>query len=302
MVYSEDSLSARIREAAREINLFSQSSKVISYPQNGLPDRSKIISVTEQLRSVMFPGYFDTPSSEHNEYAAGYKLTRIADELGAQMYSALCASNDPGVAKEKSRSAIESFIKRLPEVQKLLATDVEALFNGDPAAQSVVDVIFSYPGLNAITVYRLAHELYILNMPLIPRMMTEYAHSQTGIDINAGAKIGSYFFIDHGTGVVIGETTEIGDYVKLYQGVTLGALSTRKGQLLTGIKRHPTLGNRVTVYSGASILGGDTVIGDDCLIGSNAFVTASVPANTRVSMSGLELSFRQNNPGIWENG
>ena len=296
----ENEISQVVRQTAEAINAFIGSSEFIAYPSNGLPDKGRIIQITEQLRSVMFPGYFDAPSTQNNAYAAGYKLARIGDELQTQAYMAFCLNNDAEKAKELAKNAVTEFIRRLPETQKLLETDTQALYNGDPAAESPVDVIFSYPGLFAITVYRLAHVLYILNVPLIPRMMTEYAHSQTGIDINAGATIGSYFFIDHGTGVVIGETTVIGDYVKLYQGVTLGALSTRKGHMLSGVKRHPTIGNRVTVYAGASILGGETVIGDDCLIGSNAFVTGSVPANTKVSITSPELTFRENKPDIWE--
>ena len=297
----EDKINQAIKAAAEKINSFTRDSQSLSYPRAGLPDKAKIIAVTEQLRSIMFPGYFDMPASKNNEFAAGYKLSKICEALKTQFISAFCISYEKNKAEEIADCAILQFIGRLPEVQRLLATDTEALYSGDPAAASQVDVIFSYPGLFAITVYRLAHELYELKVPLIPRMMTEYAHSQTGIDINAGAQIGSYFFIDHGTGVVIGETTVIGDYVKLYQGVTLGALSTRRGHRLSGVKRHPTLCNRVTVYSGASILGGDTVIGDDCIIGSNAFVTETVPANTRVSITRPQLTYRENKPDVWEN-
>ncbi len=271
-----------VLESARLMNEFALTDKTIAYPGAGLPDREKIIRLTEELRSCMFPGYFGCPALRQNPFAAGFKLSAIAAGLEKQALAALSACGGKEDAQKRAEDTVEQFITELPNVQRLLATDVEALFDGDPAAISRTDVIFSYPGLFAITIYRLAHVLYNQNLPLIPRMMTEYAHGQTGIDINAGAKIGAYFFIDHGTGVVIGETTEIGDYVKLYQGVTLGALSTREGQRLSGVKRHPTLGNRVTVYSGASILGGETVIGDDCIIGGNAFVTSSVPAGTRV--------------------
>ena len=161
---------------------------------------------------------------------------------------------------------------------------MEAGFNGDPAAKSKAEIIVSYPGLFAIFVYRIAHVLYLENVPLIPRIMTEYAHSKTGIDINAGAVIGEYFFIDHGTGVVIGETTVIGNNVKLYQGVTLGALSTRSGQELAGVKRHPTIGDHVTIYANSTVLGGETVIGNGVIIGGSCFITKSVPDNTKVSM------------------
>lgn len=283
-----------IKQTAAQMNEFVGESDSLSYPGSGLPDRARIIAITEELRSIMFPGFFDAPSPEHNTYATGYKLTSICEAFEKQMLAAYKMKYSEEAAADKASKTIADFVRSLPQVQRLLATDVEALYLGDPAAGSKVDVIFSYPGLLAITIYRLAHVLYLDNLPLIPRMMTEYAHSLTGIDINAGAKIGSYFFIDHGTGIVIGETTEIGNNVKLYQGVTLGALSTRRGQQLAGKKRHPTLGNNVTVYSGASILGGDTVIGDDCVIGGNAFITSSVSAGTKVSIKSPEMTFGEN--------
>ena len=166
---------------------------------------------------------------------------------------------------------------------------------GDPAALNKDEIILSYPGLLATTIYRIAHELFLLNVPLIPRMMTEYAHSITGIDINPGATIGKYFFMDHGTGIVVGSTTIIGEHVKVYQGVTIGALSTSGGQSLRGIKRHPTIEDNVTIYSGASILGGETVIGEGSVVGSNAFITKSIPAGTRVTIKNQELSFKSGN-------
>ena len=179
--------------------------------------------------------------------------------------------------------------------------DVQAGFDGDPAAKSREEVVFSYPGLFAIFVYRIAHEFYVQDVPFLPRIMTEYAHSRTGIDINSGAKIGEYFFIDHGTGVVIGETTEIGDYVKLYQGVTLGALSTRSGQQLAGVKRHPTIQDNVTIYSGSTILGGETVIGEECVIAGGAFITSSVPPRTKVTVKKPELNFKgPSQEDVWE--
>jgi serine O-acetyltransferase len=183
-------------------------------------------------------------------------------------------------------------LARLPEVREYLARDVSAAFDGDPAAANLDEIISSYPGIYAIMVYRLAHILHELEVPLMPRIMTEYAHNITGIDIHPGAVIGHHFFIDHGTGIVIGETTVIGNYVKIYQGVTLGGLSTRGGQSLRGVKRHPTIENHVTIYSGASILGGATIIGEGVVIGSNAFVTKSVPEKTRVSVKNPELQFK----------
>ena len=193
---------------------------------------------------------------------------------------------------QEAERIVKEFLNRIPALREILATDVQAAYDGDPAAFNTDEVIFSYPGVFAITVNRIAHELHLLGVPLIPRMMTEYAHSLTGIDIHPGATIGKYFFIDHGTGVVVGETTEIGDNAKIYQGVTLGALSTRGGQTLRNTKRHPTLEDNVTVYSGASILGGDTVIGEGAVIGSNAFITSSVPGGTRVSIKNPELQFK----------
>ena len=185
------------------------------------------------------------------------------------------------------------FFDELPNIQRVLLTDVQALYDGDPAAESKEAVIFAYPGLYAIYVYRIAHVLYEQKVPIIPRIMTELAHSGTGIDIGAGAKIGEYFFIDHGTGVVIGETTEIGDHVKIYQGVTLGALSTRGGQRLAGVKRHPTIEDNVTIYSNASVLGGETVVGEGSVIAGSTFVTFSVPPHSRVSVKDQEITVRQ---------
>ena len=193
-------------------------------------------------------------------------------------------------------------------MQEMLLKDVQAGFDGDPAAKSKEEIIFSYPGFLAIYVYRLAHILYLEEVPFIPRIMTEYAHDHTGIDINPGATIGEYFFIDHGTGVVIGETTTIGNNVKLYQGVTLGALSTRKGQQLSGVKRHPTIEDNVTIYSNSSVLGGETVIGENTIIGGNTFITESIPANSKVSAKSPELVIKKprthveaSNVWDWEN-
>lgn len=181
----------------------------------------------------------------------------------------------------------------------MVQTDLQAAYDGDPAATGMAELIFSYPGLFAITVYRLAHVLYTLKVPMIPRIMTEHAHSVTGIDIHPGATIGKYFFIDHGTGIVVGETTVIGENVKIYQGVTLGGLSTRGGQSLRGQRRHPTIEDDVTIYANASILGGQTVIGHGCVIGASAFITQSIPPCTRVSMKNqeLEMKTRANCPG-----
>ena len=261
-----------------------------------LPSRGAIIGIIKDLRRVVFPGYFgdENISSTMPGYFLGNMLTHVYEELKAQIEIAFCImirkKCSSAEVTEKAREICERFISRLPYIQKMLLMDVQAGFDGDPAAKSKEDIIFSYPGLFAIYVYRIAHELYVQNVPFIPRIMTEYAHGKTGIDINSGATIGRYFFIDHGTGIVIGETTEIGDYVKLYQGVTLGALSTRKGQQLAGTKRHPTIGDHVTIYANSTILGGETVIGCDSIIGGNSFITESVPAHTRVSIKSPELT------------
>ena len=185
-----------------------------------------------------------------------------------------------------------AFLREIPRVRAMLQTDLQAAFDGDPAAGSMAEILFAYPGMFAVFVYRLAHVLYTLEVPMLPRMMTEHAHSLTGIDIHPGATIGEYFFIDHGTGVVIGETTVIGNRVKLYQGVTLGALSTRGGQKLRGKRRHPTIADDVTIYAGASVLGGETVIGQGSVIGSNVFITKSVPPCTTVTIKSQELHLR----------
>jgi serine O-acetyltransferase len=249
----------------------------------------------ENLRSLVFAGFFGQKHLKRDsvEYFVGELLETLIYHLQKQITRALLntSGNERDAERESERVTYE-FLSRIPEIRRLIATDVEAAFDGDPAAFSTDEIIWSYPGINAITVYRYAHELYLLGVPLIPRMMTEHAHSKTGIDIHPGAAIGHHFFIDHGTGIVVGETTQIGSHVKIYQGVTLGALSTRGGQALKGVKRHPTIENHVTIYSGASILGGSTVIGEGVVIGSNAFLTKSVPEKTRVSVKNPELQFK----------
>jgi len=265
------------------------------------PVKSIIVKTIERLQHILFPGVF-----EHgNIRGASYKnrlsvmLEEVSNDLVTQISLALRYDLQ---FKDKSQEEIENtalnitrqFISRIPLVKEHLETDIEAVYNGDPAAYSKAEIIISYPGIYAGMVYRLAHELYLLSVPLIPRIMSEHAHSVTGIDIHPGAAIGKYFFMDHGTGIVIGETTVIGNHVKLYQGVTLGALSTSGGQNIKGIKRHPTINDNVTVYSGASILGGNTVIGEGVVVGGNAFVVKSVPENTRVSVKNPELQYKNN--------
>ena len=194
--------------------------------------------------------------------------------------------------KIESYRICKEFFYKVPGIRRTIETDLLAAYDGDPAAGCFEEIILAYPGLVAITVYRLAHELYLLRVPVIPRLMTEYAHSKTGVDIHPGATIGDYFFIDHATGIVVGETSVIGSHVKIYQGVTIGALSTRGGQKLSGKKRHPTIGDNVTIYAGASILGGETVIGNNSIIGGNTFITSSVPEGTRVSIKNPEMEYR----------
>jgi serine O-acetyltransferase len=267
------------------------------------PSFEAVARVVSRLRELLFPGYFGQQdlTTAALPYHVGDVLGTVRRELFEQVRNALrhhanrhdlAASN----IEEGAGEIVEAFLAKLHAVRALLATDVRAAYEGDPAAADTDEIIFSYPGIFAISVYRVAHELHRLGVPLVPRMMTEYAHGLTGIDIHPGAVIGEFFFIYHGTGVVIGETTTIGRRAKIYQGVTLGALSTRGGQTLRGIKRHPTLEDEVTVYSGASILGGETVVGQGAIIASNVFVTQSVPSHTRVSMHSPELQYRNRPP------
>lgn len=260
------------------------------------PNKDVIIDILNKLIRIVYPGYFK--DKNYNIYNVKNNLSVIIEDvvynLNKQIAITLKSNDDyahfdaAGIEEEARMLTLE-FLKTIPKVREYVETDVEAGYEGDPAATSKDEVIFCYPGLYAITVNRLAHELYLLNVPLIPRIMTEHAHSKTGIDIHPGATIGKYFFIDHGTGIVVGETTEIGEHVKIYQGVTLGALSTRGGQSLRNKKRHPTIEDYVTIYSGASILGGQTVIGNNVVIGGNAFITSSVEPGTRVSVKNQEL-------------
>ena len=289
----------QIQQVVAEINKNYDSHDVLMAKDGRhLPSRSTIILILKELRRIMFPGYFgdEDLSTYVGDYFVGSNLNHVYQVLKEQIVTALIYRQSDGLTAEEAQRQAEEicqyFISRLPYIQQMLLKDVQAGFDGDPAAQSKEDIIISYPGLFAIYVYRVAHELYDKQVPYIPRIMTEYAHSRTGIDINAGASIGEYFFIDHGTGVVIGETTVIGNHVKLYQGVTLGALSTRMGQQLAGVKRHPTIEDNVTIYSGSTILGGDTVIGRDTIIGGNAFITASVATETKVIVKNPEMTFK----------
>lgn len=271
-----------ISDVVREISATCEQESIFARgPRRQIPQRDQIIYIIDELRKVIFPGYF---SDESNDFFLGFTLTGIWNALYEQIKLAFSYKNsDREAVKQQAHAACEQFFHRIPEIQRMLVKDVEAEFEGDPAAQSREEVIFSYPGIYAIFVYRVAHELYLQKIPFIPRIMTEHAHSRTGIDINAGAQIGEYFFIDHGTGIVIGETTEIGNHVKIYQGVTLGALSTRSGQQLSGKKRHPTIEDHVTIYANATILGGETVIGEGAVIGGNTFITWPIEKGAKVT-------------------
>jgi serine O-acetyltransferase len=292
-----------------------------------LPNYETVILATEDMKEILYPGYRrrDGLHLGNVTYHVGDLIDRLHDTLTQQITRALryeasrkapaTEGNNSISAARKSGQSPEypcdpqgaqdyealgqvktiAFLEQLPGLRKILALDVEAAYAGDPACKSLDEVIFCYPGLEAITIYRLAHLLNDLQVPLIPRMMTEWAHSRTGIDIHPGAKIGKYFFIDHGTGVVIGETTEIGDWVKIYQGVTLGALSfatDAEGNLMRGTKRHPTLEDRVVIYANATILGGKTVIGHHAVIGSSVWLTHSVAPHATVTMEAPKLKIR----------
>lgn len=262
--------------------------------------KDDIVKIIDQLQNIIFPGYYK--NKNYRIYTVRNNLSMLLEDvlynLSKQISIVLkylpehAGKEEKELLLEGERLSIQ-FLDRLTTVRELIHTDLLAAYEGDPAAFNKAEIIFSYPGLYAIMINRIAHELYLLGVPLIPRIMTEYAHAETGIDIHPGAALGRYFFIDHGTGIVIGETAIIGDHVKIYQGVTIGALSTRGGQKLRGKKRHPTIEDNVTIYAGASILGGDTVIGHDSVIGGNAFITVSIPCNTRVSIKNQELEYKQ---------
>ncbi|MCR5733708.1 MAG: serine acetyltransferase [Lachnospiraceae bacterium] len=264
------------------------------------PSKEALCDIIDKLQRIVYPGYFRNDS--YKIYTVRNKVSMLIEDVLYNLSKQIsivfknvpecgCADLSDDEVEKKAESVAMSFLNTLPHIREYIDTDVEAAFDGDPAAYNTDEIIFSYPGLYAIFVYRIAHELFLLKVPIIPRMMTEYAHEHTGIDIHPGATIGKYFFIDHGTGIVVGETTEIGERVKLYQGVTLGALSTRGGQSLRNKKRHPTIGDNVTIYSGASILGGETTVGSNSIIGGNSFITKSIPEGARVSIKNEEMHF-----------
>lgn len=273
-----------------------------------LPSTETVISLTQDLQDLLFPGVRRAGSEPGGLFSAERQLTerlqRVASELRGQVVLALRhvrqatlrLHDEPWRVQEEAERQVEEFLRRLPGLHALLMSDVNAAFEKDPAARTRDEIVLCYPGIQAISVYRLAHELQVLGVPYLPRMMTEWAHRETGIDIHPGAEIGGAFFIDHGTGVVIGETCRIGEGVTLYQGVTLGAWSfprDEEGQLIRGARRHPTLEDRVTVYSNATILGGTTVVGAGSQIGSSVSLNRSVPANTIVTIERPSLKFRE---------
>lgn len=246
--------------------------------------KNQMIHLLELLRSILYPNVFDEMKETHTPADLEARARQQLLEILRRLYQEPPAYN----------AVIDALFARLPAVRELLETDVQAGYEGDPAATCPEEIMLAYPAFEAISIFRIAHELYLLKVPMLPRMMTEYAHSLTGIDIHPGATVGPYFFIDHGTGVVIGETTVIGEHVKLYQGVTLGAKSftvQADGTLVKGNKRHPNIGNNVVIYAGATILGGDTFIGDNCVIGGNVWLTHSVEAGKRVLTAREQTEF-----------
>jgi serine O-acetyltransferase len=271
-----------------------------------LPSKKVVIEVLEDLFTILFPGYLgDSEVTKANiKYHLGTKLasvnTRLTQEVEKSLkYICRKISECPqDICLKRAEVVVKELLEKLPEIRSVLSSDIQAAYSGDPAAVSTDEVILSYPCVLAITTYRIAHELYLDGIPLIPRIMSEHMHSLTGIDIHPGAKIGKSFFIDHGTGVVIGETAEIGDNVKLYQGVTLGAMSfpkDEKGNIIKGRKRHPTVGNNVIIYSGATLLGAETVIGDNVVIGGNVWVTGPVISGTKITIAMPEQKYKMEN-------
>ncbi|HYY95023.1 MAG TPA: serine O-acetyltransferase [Pyrinomonadaceae bacterium] len=265
--------------------------KIHHLDRRPLPSRAEAVRVLDALQELLFPGYTGAQGLTgaslrlHVESRMAWLYESLTEQISRAINHGQRLDDACPVTERQATECAEEFISRLPHVREMLASDVKAAYDGDPAAVCYDEIIFSYPGLYAVTVYRLAHELHVLGVPLIPRIMTEHAHARTGIDIHPGTQVGSSFFIDHGTGVVVGGTAVIGNNVKLYQGVTIGAFSFDKdaaGQLIRHTKRHPTIEDDVVVYAGATILGGDTVIGRGSVIGGNVWLTHSVPPGTRV--------------------
>ncbi|MDR1303591.1 MAG: serine O-acetyltransferase [Verrucomicrobiales bacterium] len=293
-------LTARLLDSYAEIGAINHIDGV------NLPDQQTVANLTRQLLQLLFPGYFQQLTVSDGGLAG--KISAALDDIAAQLRPEIQKSLDYAPPADADVDRLDTaaqtltceFLGRLPRVREILVTDVEAAYDGDPAATGLDEIILAYPGLEAIAVQRLAHELQKLKIALIPRMMTEWAHSRTGIDIHPGAEIGAHFFIDHGTGVVIGETTSIGNRVKIYHGVTLGAKSTSGGQELRGTKRHPTIEDDVTIYPGATILGGRTVIGAGSTVGGNVFLLNSVPPHSLVYYEEGAVLVKGKSPAMME--
>jgi serine O-acetyltransferase len=296
----------RLKEALPEITeaivaTYTECDRTSHLGHKPLPSREVIVEILDDLMDILYPGFWRRQNLHlgNVEYHVGDLIDRLHDTLTQQITRALrhefCQETPHADFEALAQQKTVELLRRLPEIRLLLDDDVQAAYEGDPAAKGYHEIIFCYPGLEAVTVYRLAHELLLLGVPLIPRMMTEHAHSKTGIDIHPGARIGRGFFIDHGTGVVIGETCDIGNNVKLYQGVTLGALSfprDAEGNIIRGMKRHPTLEDDVVVYANATILGGETIIGHHSVIGSSVWLTHGVPPYTVVSLEKPSLRIK----------
>ena len=294
------------RLVARIVKSYQSDARTQHIDREYLPSRRAIIEICDLLLELTYPGYIGRRGlTQHNiSFHVGERLPRLWELLAAEIMQCLCHDCearrpcDPAAlptCRDKATSLASAFVEKIPEVRCALALDVQAAYDGDPAATGTAEVILAYPAMLAITIYRYAHELYQMNVPLMPRIMTEHAHFLTGIDIHPGARVGPSFFIDHGTGVVIGETTDIGENVKIYQGVTLGALSFAKderGRLIRGYKRHPTVGNNVTIYAIAIVLGGETRLGDGSVIGGSVFLTHSVEPGHQVSITPPVLRVR----------
>lgn len=273
-----------------------------------LPSRDEILEIIRLLLQLFYPGYVGRQdlTDENLAYHVGNLLSTLREKLQRQVETCLCFAAEcegraaGGACGEEARRATSAFLEGLPAIREALILDVQAAYDGDPAAASLDEVILAYPGLLAVTVYRVAHELHAMGVPLMPRIMSEWAHSRSGADIHPGARIGNSFFIDHATGVVVGETTTIGSGVKLYQGVTLGALSIprdERGRVIRDTKRHPTVQDNVTVYANATVLGGETVVGADSIVGASVFVTTSVPLGSRVALRPPEMTVRVKDAG-----
>jgi serine O-acetyltransferase len=272
-----------------------------------LPSRDEILEIVQLLFQLFYPGYVGRQdlTDEDLAYHVGTLVSTLREKLVRQVETCLCFSAESqGEASRpcagEAQRVSAAFLERLPAIRDALILDVQAAYDGDPAAESLDEVILAYPCFIAITVHRVAHELHAMGVPLMPRIMSEWAHSQSGADIHPGARIGRSFFIDHSTGVVVGETTQIGANVKLYQGVTLGALSIprdERGRVIRDTKRHPTVQDGVTIYANATVLGGQTVVGADSIVGGSVFVTQSVPASTRVALRPPEMTLRTKSDG-----